>query len=297
MRRAQEAATRLLAQSYRFVPTNLVSRMWGHFTRTTASRTLIRPFARAFRIALQEAELDVADYPSLNAFFTRRLKSGSRPVDDADDAVACPVDGRVSAAGSCDRDRMLQIKGSTFDLFGLLRDGPMARHFEYGSYITLYLSPQDYHRIHAPLDMTIHAIGYMPGTLLPVNPPSVRWIPELYTQNERVIVYADGPAGSMAMVLVGAHCVGSISLTFHDFITNHPGQGPALMNLADPVSVNKGDEVGAFNMGSTVLLLFARDRVRLEPPTGSPVVRFGQRIGTVLGPDEPADEEPRREER
>jgi phosphatidylserine decarboxylase len=179
---------------------------------------------------------------------------------------------------------LLQIKGITYDLFGLLRDSAMARHFEHGSYVTLYLSPRDYHRIHAPLDLTIQALGYVPGSLLPVNSPSVRFIPGLYTQNERVIIYSDSPAGLLAMVLVGAHCVGSISLTFHDFVTNRPGIGPLLMNFNENFHVNKGDELGAFEMGSTVLMLFSKNRIKLDlPAQGEPgsKVRLGQCLGTT----------------
>lgn len=281
-----QMATRILAQSYRFVPTNLVSRAWGRLSRTAASRSLILPFARTFGVAVGEAEMAPGDYPTLNAFFTRRLKPGSRPIDPDPAAVISPVDGQVSASGVCAQDRMLQVKGTWFDLFGLLRDAGMSRRFENGAYATLYLSPRDYHRIHAPVDMTIHTIGYMPGTLLPVNPPSVRWIPGLYTQNERVMLYADSPAGPLAMVLVGAHCVGSITLTFHDFVTNRPGTGPARMNLERPARVDKGEEVGSFEMGSTVVVLFTPGAVELDLPPAGEVLRLGQRIATTRGADD-----------
>jgi phosphatidylserine decarboxylase len=277
-------ATYLLAQSYRVLPTNLTSRTWGRFTRTGASRFLVYPYARLFGVAVDEAEKDWQEYSTLNAFFTRRLKPGSRPIDPDPQALVSPVDGLLSAAGTCDQDRLLQIKGITYDLFGLLRDAAMARHFEDGSYLTVYLSPRDYHRIHAPLDLTIQALGYVPGNLLPVNPPSVRHIPGLYTQNERVIIYADSPAGLMAMVLIGAHCVGSISLTFHDFVSNRPGIEPLHMNFKEKFHVNKGDELGAFEMGSTVVMLFARNRIKLDlPAQGEPgsKVRLGQCQGTT----------------
>jgi phosphatidylserine decarboxylase len=278
---AMEAFSRLFAQSQRVMPTNLLSRIWGRFARTSVSRHVIRPFARAFDIAVSEAEMNPQDYPTLNAFFTRRLKPGARPVDDEAPAVVSPVDGRVSAAGICEQDRLLQIKGTYFDLFGLLREGSMARRFEYGTYVTLYLSPQDYHRIHAPMNLSITGLSYMPGTLLPVNPPSVRFNPGLYTQNERITLYADSPAGAIALVLVGANCVGSISLTFHDFRTNRFGRGPMRLNFDSPVNVNKAEELGAFEMGSTVILLFTRDRVQLEFAKEGMPVRMGQRIASI----------------
>lgn len=276
-----EVISRLLAQSQRVMPTNLLSRIWGRFARTSASRHIIRPFARAFDIALWEAEMNPEDYPTLNAFFTRRLKPGARPVDDEQPAVVSPVDGRVSAAGICQGDRLLQVKGTHYDLFGLLRESSEARRFENGTYVTLYLSPQDYHRVHAPLDLAIRGLSYMPGTLLSVNPPSVRYNPGLYTQNERITIYADSPAGLMALVLVGANCVGSISLTFHDFKTNRFGRGPQRLNFGKPVNVKKAEELGAFEMGSTVILLFARDMVRLEFARDGLPVRMGQRIASI----------------
>lgn len=276
-----ETISRLFAQSQRIMPTNLISRIWGRFARTSASRHMIRPFARAFDIAVSEAEMNPKDYPTLNAFFTRRLKPGARPVDGEQTAVVSPVDGRVSAAGICEQDRLLQVKGSYYDLFGLFREGSLARQFENGTYVTLYLSPQDYHRIHAPVDLSIESLSYMPGTLLPVNPPSVRWNPGLYTQNERITLYANSPAGGIAMVLVGANCVGSISLTFQEFRTNRFGRGPMHLNFDQPVHVSKAEELGAFEMGSTVILLFVQDKVQLEFTQEGMPVRLGQRIATI----------------
>lgn len=275
-----EALSRLLVQSQRIMPTNLLSRLWGTFARTSASRHMIRPFARAFDIAVSEAEMGVEEYPTLNAFFTRRLKPGARPVDDKRDTLVSPVDGTVSQAGTCEQDRLLQVKGCHYDLFGLLRESSMVRRFENGTYLTLYLSPQDYHRIHAPTELHITDLSYMPGTLLPVNPPSVRWNPGLYTQNERIIIYADSQFGPLAIILVGANCVGSISLTFHDFRTNRFGRGPMRLNFEHPVNVNKADELGAFEMGSTVILLFVPDRVKLEFAKEGTPVRMGQRIAS-----------------
>jgi len=279
-----DTLSRVFAHSFRHIPTNLISRSWGRFARTNASKQLIGPFAKVFRIATNEAEKDIEEYANLNDFFTRRLKPGARPIDENPHILVSPVDGAVSFSGQCIQNRLIQIKGIYFDLFGLLRDGPMSKHFEDGQYATLYLSPQDYHRVHAPLDMSITGIGYMPGTLLPVNRPSVRWVPDLYTQNERLMIYADTPCGPIALVLVGAQCVGYISLTFSDFITNRPGLGPARLNFASPINVNKGQELGAFEMGSTVVMLLTKDRAKFEFPESDLPVRVGQRIGSFLDP-------------
>ncbi len=276
-----DAFVKAFAQSFRHIPTNLISRSWGRFARTQRSRHVIRPFAKAFHIAVGEAEKDLDEYGSLNEFFTRKLKPNLRSFDTDPKSILSPVDGTVSSSGACDRNQMMQVKGSPFDIYGLLRDGPMARRFESGQYSVLYLSPQDYHRVHAPLDLQIHGLGYMPGTLLPVNRPSVRFIPELYTQNERVMIYADSACGPVSVVLVGAQCVGYISLTFSDLVTNRFGTGPQRLNFKDPIAVKKGMELGAFEMGSTVVLLFAKDRVALNLPAAGLPVRVGQNIGTI----------------
>jgi phosphatidylserine decarboxylase len=282
MRSSLDAAQRLSMQGMRLLPTNLISRIWGHVTRQPVSRRLVRPFARAFHVDLAEAELPMEDYPTLNAFFTRRLRPGSRPFDLDPRVLVSPVDGRVSAQGACEQDRLLQVKGIEYSLFGLLRDGPMSRHFEDGYYATLYLSPQDYHRVHAPLDLEVTGIGYIPGTLLPVNRPAVRFVDQLYTVNERVVIYASSPAGALAVVMVGAHCVGSMSLSFHPFVSNRPGQGPARLHFDTPIRVPKGAELGAFEMGSTVVMLFERGRLQPALPAEGERVRLGQRLGLAI---------------
>ncbi len=276
-----EIANRFQARTFRLLPTRLISRTWGKITRTSASKHLIRPFAHAFRIDVTEAEKDLDSYTTLNGFFTRKLKPGSRPIDEDPAAITSPVDGTVSSSGICDQDRLLQVKGFEYTLFGILRDGPMANRFMDGVYTTLYLSPRDYHRVHAPIDMSITGIGYMPGTLMPVNGPSVRWVEQLYTQNERLIVYANTSAGVMAVVLVGAHCVGSISLSFHDLVTNHPGQGPERVKFERPVELKKGEEIGMFQMGSTVVMLFEKGKVELNLPQLGMPVRLGQKIASI----------------
>jgi phosphatidylserine decarboxylase len=276
-----ETISRTIAKSFRHIPTNMISRFWGDFARSNASRHIIKPFSYFYDIANREAEKDLEQYATLNEFFTRRLKPGARPIDPDPQAVVSPVDGCVSSWGVCQKDRLLQIKGVHYDLFGLLRDGPMAAHFENGHYTTLYLSPQDYHRVHAPVDLEITSLGYMPGVLLPVNPPSVRWIPGLYTQNERIAIYADSPAGRVALVLVGAQCVGHISLTFSEFRSNRWGATPISLNFNEHFFVKKGEELGAFEMGSTVVMIFESDRVDLHFTDSDLPVRVGQRVALI----------------
>jgi phosphatidylserine decarboxylase len=272
---------RFQAQCFRLLPTRLTSRAWGKFTRSALSKYAIFPFAKAFKIDFHESEKHPLSYATLNDFFTRRLKPGSRPIEMDESAFVSPVDGRVSAFGRCDHDRLMQVKNIEYNLFGLLRDGPMSKSFENGFYMTIYLSPHNYHRVHAPCALKITGLGYMPGNLVPVNGPSVRWIEQLYTQNERLIVYAQSPVGTFALVMVGAHFVGSMSLAFHDFVTNRPGAGPRRIKFERSIDIDKGDELGIFEMGSTVVLLMEKDGLQWDPlEPGTPVL-MGQKIASL----------------
>ena len=278
-----ETFSRLKAESFRFLPTNQMSRVWGKFSRAAISRRAIPAFAWIWGIDVNEAELALADYLTLNEFFTRRLKTGMRPIDPDPGVVVSPVDGRVISVGVCDQDRILQVKDINYSLVDLLGDAARSRKFENGSYVTIYLSPFNYHRIHAPIDMHITGFSYIPGNLLPVNPPSVQWVTGLYTQNERLILYADTPAGKLALVMVGANCVGSIRLIFNDVATNQAGVSPKHENFPAPIDVFKGDEVAVFEMGSTVVLILEPERARFDRLQVGMSICMGQGVGTVLG--------------
>lgn len=270
------------ALSFERIPTRFISRQWGRFTKSPASRHLVKPFAKLTGAVTAEAEKPIEQYKTLNEFFTRRLRDGMRTIDPAPNSVTCPADSKVSAWGVCTDGMLLQVKGRQYTLYELLRDLKQSERLGGGQYLTLYLSPPDYHWVHAPCDMKITGIGYMPGELLPVNPPSVEWVPGLYTRNERVMIYADGPTGSLAVVMVGACCVGSIRLTFHNLHTNTYGAGPLQVNFPQPYAVTKGQPLGVFEMGSTVILIFSPGSVELSPPATGEPVRVGQTIGRLV---------------
>lgn len=245
----------------------------------------IRTFLRFYAVNMAEAERsDPAAYGSFNDFFTRALKPGARTVDPAPGAVACPVDGTVSQAGDLRGDRLLQAKGIDYSAAALLGgDEALAREFEDGSFATLYLAPFNYHRIHMPLAGTLRRARYVGGDLFSVNAATAAGVPGLFTRNERVACVFDTAAGPMAVVLVGALFVGSMSLSFAGEITAERTRTLRDLPVTDPiVALDKGAELGRFNMGSTVIVMFARGRVRLEPGLlpGS-AVRFGQRLATV----------------
>jgi phosphatidylserine decarboxylase len=265
----------------RYLPTSLISRLWGEFTHSQHSRPLIKPFARLAQIAVAEAEKPLEEYSTLAEFFVRRLRPGCRPIDPDPHSIVSPADGSVTACGVCQSGDLLQVKGISYQLFSLLRDGPMSRALDGGEYLTIYLSPQDYHRVHAPLAMQITGLGYMPGALLPVNPPAQEAISDLYTQNERVMIYSRAGGTKLALVLIGAHCVGRIRLFFHEFTGNRRGAGPMRLNFDPPVSVGKGDEIAAFEMGSTVVLIFSPGSAQLREFSPGELVRVGQTIGKI----------------
>jgi phosphatidylserine decarboxylase len=201
--------------------------------------------------------------------------------------VVSPVDGRVSEAGRADAGRMIQAKGIDYTVAALLGDAGLARRFEGGAWTTLYLSPRDYHRIHFPLSGAITGWRYLPGELWPVNAASVGNVPGLFTVNERLVTLLDTPLGLTAIVAVGATVVGRVRASYDRAVplTDQPGaEGMQRGDYAPPRPVGKGAELGAFEMGSTVILVFEPGRVRLSPRlVPGAVVRVGEPIG---GPGE-----------
>jgi phosphatidylserine decarboxylase len=243
---------------------------------------LIGGFLKLYDVDLQEAaEADPYRYTSFNAFFTRALGEGRRRIDVEPDAIASPVDGTVSECGRIDGDSLLQAKGRHYTLDALLAAQPWTRAFVGGSFATIYLAPYNYHRIHMPLDGSLAATVYVPGRLFSVNAATARHVPGLFARNERVLTLFDSAAGCFALVLVGALNVGSMSTVWAGDIT--PARRRAVTRLPEtPLSLDKGAELGRFNMGSTVILLFEPGRVAWAALLRAGVaVRFGQRIGTL----------------
>jgi phosphatidylserine decarboxylase len=268
----------------RLLPRAALSRAVGAATRARAPagmhQVAMRRFARVYRVQLDEAEQPLEAYRTFSDFFSRGLKVGARPVDPGERVVVSPVDGAVSEAGRIENGQCVQAKGLSFPIPELLQDADAAVPFaEGGSFATLYLSPRDYHRVHAPLGGRITGWRYLPGELWPVNPTSVRSVPGLFALNERLVTWLDTPAGRCAVVMVGATCVGRLRAAYDDVLAQ-AGSPAAARTFESPISVSKGDELGRFEMGSTVILLFASGRVTwdgtLRP--GSKLT-MGRRIG------------------
>lgn len=246
-----------------------------------------RAFARAVGANLREAELPLEAYPSFGDFFARGLRPGARLVDPDPDVVISPCDGVVAAGGTAVAGTLVQAKGHTYRLADLVGDEDLAGRLTHGHYVTIYLSPRDYHRIHAPIDATVLGYEYLPGALWPVNPRLSARREGLLARNERVVLHLNSrTAGDVALVMVGAVGVGNIRLSHPAFPAQLPDSGalrPARERYRvelSGVEVRRGDELGAFRLGSTVVMAFAPGPVVLEGSMGLPV-RFGERLGIV----------------
>lgn len=267
------------------LPQHAISRLTHWATRRERPRALvrfaIRRFIRAFGVDMSEAaEPDPAAYASFNAFFTRPLRPAARPLAPEAEAVVSPVDGRVSQLGRIAGGRIFQAKGHSFSAAELLADAGAASTFADGRFITLYLAPHDYHRIHMPVTGRLRAMTHVPGRLFSVNPATVRALPRLFARNERVACRFDTAHGPLALVLVGALNVGSMETVWAGEVTPPTRRAPTHWDYADGMQLEKGAEMGRFNMGSTVILLFPDGVMEWdEALRPGDRVRMGQRIG------------------
>ncbi|EIJ70492.1 archaetidylserine decarboxylase [Pasteurella bettyae] len=226
----------------------------------------IQAFAKKYNINMGEAEKEnFSDYATFNEFFIRKLKPNARPINQNNDAMCLPADGRISQCGHIDDDLLLQAKGHSFSLKELLAgDEELADLFKNGEFATTYLSPRDYHRVHMPCDGTIRKMIYVPGELFSVNPFLNTHIPNLLARNERVICLFDTKFGPMIQILVGATITASISTTWAGVINPPRHNEIKTWNYdAEQITLLKGQEMGVFQLGSTVINLFPKDAVQL----------------------------------
>lgn len=268
------------------LPQHLLSALMYRLTRLRwrpLKNLVIRGFVRHFRVDMGESlEPDTTAYETFNHFFTRELRPDARPLPAAPAAVLCPADGTLSQLGKIAHGRIFQAKGRDYSLVELLggRDD-WAQAFQGGGFATIYLSPRDYHRVHMPLTGDLREMIHVPGRLFSVNPITTALVPRLFARNERVACLFESEAGPMAVILVGAIFVGSMETVWAGQVTpgtsagKSPGEGPT-------VRLDRGSEMGRFNMGSTVILLFPPERVAwdLSLAAGDPV-RVRQRIGDL----------------
>ncbi len=268
------------------LPKQLLTNVAGRFARREAGALttwVIGRFVDHYGVNMAEAaNPDIANYRSFNAFFTRLLKPGARPL--ANSALVSPVDGAVSQLGAISGDQIFQAKGHSYSTTALVGGDPaLAAPFANGTFATSYLSPKDYHRIHMPCAGTLRRMIYVPGDLFSVNPATARGIPGLFARNERVVCEFDGANGAFVMVLVGATIVGSMATAWHGVV--NPPRSPEVREWrydSGKVSLQQGDEMGQFLLGSTVVLLFPAGRVSLNPAWQPGVaVRLGEAMGEL----------------
>jgi phosphatidylserine decarboxylase len=267
------------------LPKHLLSRAAGWFATRhwpgPLQRWLNRSFARQYRIDAADAELPLDAYPTLQALFTRRLKLEARPLATDPSALVAPTDSTVGACGRADGDTILQVKGRPYSVEQLLGGGELSAPFRDGVYATFYLSPHDYHRIHSPIDGTVVAARYLPGRLWPVNPRSVAHIDDLFGRNERIAIFLASAVGPVALVAVGATMVGGIAVTFDDLAAPAPGTRMVERRYAQGARLRRGDEIGRFEFGSTVVLLLPPGSVELALQPGQAVC-MGQGVGRLV---------------
>lgn len=277
----------LIVSALSVLPRNPLSRGMGWLSRLRLPRLLlsrlIRWYVRHYHVNLAECEPDPSRYGSLAEFFTRPLRPGARPICADEDALVSPADALVASLGRVEAGRIPQGAALDADIPEMLGGDTS---FEGGPYVVLYLSPPDYHRVHAPCDATLARWSYLPGRLFPVFRASTERVRGLFARNERLVCWFESAFGRHAMVMLGAFGVGRIEMVFTDLLSNdgrprtHEAPSPA------PVFA-RGQEIGRFNLGSTVVLFFRPGTVAFERRVGERV-RVGERLGRRLTPSPPA---------
>ena len=243
-------------------------------------------FARTYGIDVGEAEKPLSEYTGLDDFFTRRLRAGARPIDQAPGNVVSPADGTVVECGQADDEHLIQAKDVHYTLRQLLDDEGLAAHFRGGDYLTTYLSPRDYHRVHSPVAGAVVGWRHIPGQLFPVNAGSVRREPGLFVRNERFISVIDGACGKVAVVMVAAVGVGHVTASYDADVATHTASflraGVRHRDYDTPRPIARGGELGIFHMGSTTIALFQPGRVALDPLPPGAATKMGGRVGRAV---------------
>jgi phosphatidylserine decarboxylase len=255
----------LFAFFQQLLPTRLLSSLMFRVAQSRnprLSQLLIRAVVKRYDISLADCAFErVINYDSFSDFFTRALKPDARLAPRDAHALSSPVDGTVSQVGALQAGRLVQAKGHLYSAADLLCDAEAADEFISGSFVTLYLSPRDYHRVHMPIDGQLRYWSYIPGRLFSVNPATVRAMPRLFTRNERICAVFDTRYGPMAVIMVGALLVGGMETVWTGRVTppHRREREPSLYRSMETIALRRGDEFGRFNFGSTVILLLGRD--------------------------------------
>ncbi len=272
------------------LPHHALSQMMSkltHCENRSFKNLFINQIIKHYGVNMDEAqEQDINAYKSFNHFFTRELKPGVRPLSTERNAIACPADGAVSQAGNISGGEIFQAKGKSFTATDLLGgDAARAEPFNNGIFTTIYLSPKDYHRLHMPLTGTLREMVHIPGRLFSVNAATTNSVPGLFARNERVAAIFDTEIGPMALVLVGAIFVSSVETVWHGVVTPPSVTEVQSWQYGDDAPTLKiGEEMGRFNMGSTIIVLFGKDKAKWDAEfKAEKTVKLGELIGRVVG--------------
>ena len=267
-----------------FIPQHLLSRLVGWFAQSEyplIKNTFIKWFAKRYDVNMQEAlNEDLESYKSFNEFFTRPLKDGARPIAEGDNTLVSPADGAVSQLGKIELGRVFQAKGRDYSVAELLGgDADRAAPFVNGDFMTVYLSPKDYHRVHMPFAGTLKETVYVPGDLFSVNPATTENVDALFARNERMVCIFETEFGPMAMVLVGAMIVAGIETVWSGQVTPLPKEAQAQQYNGEDIVLAKGEEMGRFKLGSTVVMCFPENAIEFaESLKAESELRMGQEL-------------------
>ena len=265
------------------LPRNFFSRICGFVADIRLPRPLLTPLIRIFSwfycVDLTEATQQVSEFRTFNEFFKRQLLPEARPLDPDLDAVLSPVDGFIGEYGRINSGRLIQAKGLDYRLADLLLDSKRDSLYDGGEFITIYLAPQNYHRIHSMVEGEVHESSYIPGDLWTVSPLGVHHVPNLFARNERLTTYIQTEKGECALVKIGATVVGRIRVNYNGQISNRHGAMAKQLVLKTPFKLERGDEVGLFELGSTVICLFPPGQVELNELELGQKIILGQAIG------------------
>jgi len=254
------SASRLAAQTVRVLPRKRLSRALGRLTSARAPQPVVdaavQAFVRFYDVDLTEVDMPDRGFRTFDEFFTRKLVQGARVVDPDPRAIVSPADGRIEDLGTISTTGDLIVKGQPYTAADLLGADGAAEAYEGGHYFIVYLSPRDYHRVHAPTCGSVQYVRYVPGTLYPVNRLGTDHIPQLFARNERLAIVQQGSVhGTVTTIMVGAIGVGRIGLSFDEVETNR-GHEPGVRSYAEsPIPRDRGDELGVFHMGSTAIVM------------------------------------------
>jgi len=281
---------RIAQSAWRLAPKRMLSRMIGWGSRRKLPKpiqaSLLRSYAKAYGLNCAEAEYPIEHYPSLQAFFTRRLASGVRNMPADEDMIIAPSDGAVCEAGLATAGKLLEAKGSAFSLQALLADNALAVRLAGGPYVIIYLSPRDYHRVHFPAGGKVIAWSHIPGKLFPVGSRSVRRECGLFARNERFVTVVDSAFGRYAVVMVAAVGVGHITASYDSEVATHAEgfANSAVRHKAfdPPIVVARGQELGIFNLGSTTITIFEPGRVELSELVADAHISMGTPVGRII---------------